>query len=111
MQCTYHLCNNELSGKQRKFCSKSCSTKKGVLTWRKNAKQKAINYLGGSCRKCDYKRCPDALVFHHRDRKEKSFGIAQAMVHIRSWSYIQVELDKCDLLCANCHAETHAGLI
>jgi len=109
MKCSYHLCDNELTGKQRKFCSRNCNSKAGVLAWRERTKHRAIDYLGGSCERCGYKRCKDALEFHHRDSTEKSFSVSKAMVHIRSWEAIRAELDKCDLLCANCHRELHAA--
>ena len=46
-----------------------------------------------------------ALHFHHRNPAEKDFSISGA--HARSWVSISGELDKCDLVCANCHAEIH----
>ena len=54
---------------------------------------------------CGYAKSKRALVFHHRDPKDKKFGIGAG--HSRSWNEIQRELDKCLLLCANCHAEHH----
>ena len=48
-------------------------------------------------------------MFHHLDPELKDFGISGNAN--RSWDKIQVELDKCVLLCANCHSEVHAGIV
>ena len=74
-------------------------------------KHKAVEYKGGKCQKCGYDSCISALEFHHRDAAEKEFGIA--MSYSLSWKKIRKELDKCDMLCANCHRElheTHGGI-
>ena len=68
-------------------------------------KEKAVEYKGGSCVKCGYNKSLRALVFHHRDPHEKNFGIGGN--RCRAWKKIQIELDKCDLLCSNCHDEKH----
>ena len=57
--------------------------------------------------KCGYAKCEAALTFHHREPGSKEFSMAEGGV-TRSWARIQAELDKCDLICANCHAEIHA---
>lgn len=69
---------------------------------------KSIEYKGGACVCCGYNRCSDALHFHHIDPTSKDFQIGGN--HCRSWESIRRELDKCVLLCANCHAEKHAEL-
>lgn len=107
--CAYHLCSNELTGKKIRFCSKKCCVKAKVVAWRKRTKQRAVEYLGGKCLVCGYDRCIEVLEFHHRDPAQKDFGIA-ASGSCRSWDRIQTELDKCDLLCANCHRERHAAI-
>lgn len=71
-------------------------------------KQKAVIYKGGCCFKCGYKRSLRALHFHHRDPKMKEFGVSS--MHCLSWDRIKRELDKCDILCSNCHAELHDEL-
>lgn len=71
---------------------------------RDNVKLQAIAYKGGKCSVCGYDRCIAALEFHHIDPKTKSFGIAQ-QGQTRSWDRVQEELDKCILVCANCHRE------
>lgn len=69
-------------------------------------KKKCIAYKGGSCIKCGYSKYAGALDFHHRDPNQKDFSFSKARRKMWS-SKIEKELDKCDLLCANCHRETH----
>src|SRR5208282_880731 len=83
-----------------------------VLRYQMSRKIKAVNYLGGKCA-CDEEH-PSALQFHHRDPSTKLFNITTK--HLGSpklypWDTVIVpELDKCDLLCANCHFKKHAVL-
>lgn len=76
---------------------------------RKKIKLMAIKYKGGACKKCGYSKCVDALEFHHVDELIKEFGIGRNG-YCTSWEKLKVELDKCDLLCANCHREEHAKM-
>lgn len=77
-----------------------------VIYWRKKAKLKLVEYKGGKCEKCRYDRCVDALEFHHLDPNEKDFSIGG-----KSWSLerLKKEVDKCILICANCHRELHSS--
>jgi len=68
----------------------------------------AIDYKGGKCIVCGYNKCTWALEFHHIDPKEKEFSISDKG-YTRSWDKVKIELDKCVLLCANCHREVEAG--
>jgi hypothetical protein len=79
-----------------------------VIEWRRRLKDKAIDYKGGSCTICGYRKCRSALEFHHLDPSHKDFDWSQKGVS-RAWSKVVVELDKCAMLCANCHREVHAG--
>jgi DNA-binding CsgD family transcriptional regulator len=78
-----------------------------VKNFRQKLKEKAIDYKGGCCEKCGYDRCDSALEFHHLDPKEKDFGIGSYSV--LSWEKVKVELDKCIMVCANCHREIHSN--
>jgi transposase len=78
-------------------------------TWRQKMKEKAVEYLGGKCIVCGYNKCVWALEFHHRDPNEKDFGISQ--YDSLNWDVIRIELDKCDLLCSNCHKEHHHNIL
>jgi len=73
-------------------------------------KKQCVEYLGGQCKICGYKKCYRALEFHHMNPAEKEMGISQANTKYR-FEQLKPELDKCVLLCKNCHAEVHDGLI
>jgi len=47
------------------------------------------------------------LDFHHRDPSTKVMDIAEAQRHGWSIGRIQVEIEKCDIICANCHRKLH----
>lgn len=82
-----------------------------VSVWRKNLKQRAINLFGGKCCVCGYNRCLAALEFHHLDPSKKDFSISQAYANPKKWEYIVKELEKCVLVCSNCHREIHQGIL
>lgn len=96
-------------GKGRKSLSlcKSCHNKNTIDRGRSN-RLTYIDYKGGKCQKCGYNRCVDALDFHHVEAEHKD----PTFPSIRYWGLEKAksELDKCVLLCSNCHRETHAGL-
>ncbi len=87
-------------------CSK-CMTA-AVTKHRQKLKLKAIEYKGGKCESCEYKKSVWALQFHHTDPGKKDFTVGQSFT--TKWERIQPELDKCILLCSNCHAELHERL-
>ena len=67
-----------------------------------------IKYKGGACAHCGYDKFYGALTFHHLDPSMKRYEWKQMkFLHRRT---IRKELDKCILLCNNCHAEEHAKL-
>lgn len=70
----------------------------------------AIEYKGGRCQLCGYNKYQGALDLHHIDRYQKEFSISDNG-HSRSWERVKRELDKCILVCANCHREVEAGII
>ena len=89
----------------KRFRCKKCNTD-AVIKRRKTVKIKAVEYKGGCCQKCGYDKCISALEFHHLDPNQKDFHISKSG-HSRSWERVKNELDKCVLLCSNCHKETH----
>ena len=54
---------------------------------------------------------PVVLHFHHRDSREKKCRIADLVNGASAIATIQQEIDKCVVLCANCHMRVHAGTV
>lgn len=75
--------------------------------YRLKNKIKAVKYLGDCCKICKLSFPYAVYDFHHRNPLEKDFHPAAILA--RNWEFIQRELDKCDLLCANCHRIVHHG--
>lgn len=70
------------------------------LRWIQARRNKAIEYLGSSCVTCG---STDSLEFDHKVRELKAANIATLLS--RKWEVLKAELDKCQLLCSNCHLE------
>lgn len=116
-------CIKLLQTKECEICGKEFQTNSGVRKYcydcspfykhgetnpsdiRKAMKTRAIEIKGGKCEKCGYDKCLGALHFHHKNPEQKSFSLSDNVFH--SWSEWLLELEKCELLCANCHAEAH----
>ncbi len=94
---------------RRKYKDRKEYLIKAVYARRKKVRVMAVRYKGGSCSQCGYNRCIDALEFHHIDPAQKDFNIS-SKGYTRSWERVQEELDKCIIICANCHRELHAKL-
>ena len=75
-----------------------------VLKKHRDLKKRAVEYKGGRCEVCGYAKSVAALDFHHVDPSQKDFAISSK---VGKWDRIKQELDKCRLLCANCHREEH----
>ena len=117
MKKTCEICGNifetKPKGSSRKYCFIcSLEIKKGetAITYiRKAIKYQLIKYKGGRCERCGYDKNVDALCFHHIDPATKSFEISNyAYFTIRPMEEYYQEVDKCELLCLNCHAEEHS---
>ena len=81
---------------------KSCHNKK-IIQKRQNLLRVARELLGNKCSICGYNKCNAALEFHHTT-KDKEFNIAGARF---GWKKLKDEINKCILLCSNCHREHH----
>lgn len=95
---------NKPGVKQKKF--------KGAQLRILKIKQQAVKYKGGKCNICGYNKCITALEFHHINPSEKNIKFNSRGIDRRvAFEVLKKELDKCILLCANCHRETHANAI
>jgi hypothetical protein len=111
--CTCKICGRlyEYDRSKRSNNTATKCSKCTVQKWRKTKKIKAIEYKGGKCEMCGYNKCVAALEFHHLDPNTKEFEIGN---NTFSWNRNKQELDKCILVCANCHREIehcNAGFI
>jgi predicted HNH restriction endonuclease len=80
---------------------------------RRELKRKCVKHLGGECLHCGLQYTPCNLPifdFHHRNPDEKEFTIGHGL-HAETWEKVKAELEKCDLLCANCHRLVHTRYI
>ena len=108
----------ERTNRRKIYCSSHCQNKQkdrirksnaeSVVTWRQRAKKRAVEYKGGKCINCGYCKCIRALKFHHIDSTKKDFTISAVS---KAWDKLKAELDKCLLVCGNCHDEIHEGLL
>ncbi len=96
----------DCNGILRQFRCKKCKQKmqtdhrKEVAMMVKEVKRAA---------KCKICNCQDfrCLVFHHRNPEEKEFLVSQATMQGLCVKRIMEEIEKCDVLCANCHTILH----
>ena len=87
--------------KYRGYC-KDCANK--IERERYQKKKKFIESQKHKCAKCGEDRVY-ILDFHHIDKNKKDFTIGK--IKKGNLDLIQEEIDKCIVLCANCHREFH----
>lgn len=110
-------CNKEFElqqqgsgGSNRIFCYDCMPSNSNRAIRNKQRYDLLVNYsnklkLERGCDKCGYNKCAKALEWHHPDAdKDKD---PASLLHISLDKYM-AEVDKCILLCANCHREEHS---
>lgn len=117
-----NLLNSSLSDikKELNKCKLLCANCHGELHFnneingeyteqRRYNKKMFVDYKGCECSKCGYNKNNISLSFHHKNPNEKVFefgGFRTKLTTIKDLdNYLVEELDKCDLLCNNCHME------
>ena len=108
------ICQQKFLNKQktRQYCY-TCIPEGLPDYERQKAKQRAfkhylVKYKGGKCEICGYNKCEGALEFHHKNPQEKDIEISKWNFNYNlDISTFLKEVDKCMLLCANCHREQH----
>lgn len=92
-----------------RHADEAAASRHRVVELRRETKRRAIASFGGVCGSCAAAYPPAALEFHHPDASTKEFAISDDGIY-RRWEKVQKELESCVMLCANCHAEIHAGV-
>ena len=85
---------------KEKSCSKIKQRKKEIKEWFSNYKTNL------KCEICSENH-PATIQFHHIDPKEKELEISLAINNGWSINKILSEINKCQVLCANCHFKLH----
>ena len=114
MNC--QTCQKNLTGKQTKFCSSSCKQKFNNIKHQNYEKQqekgkdrkiKLMESKGGKCSSCGYDKNYAGLCFHHLDPTKKELKLTIRQFSNNTLDKLKKEVDKCILLCHNCHMELH----
>lgn len=108
---TTRTCSKCNTVKPEKFFNKSNQTyckmcnSEYVSARHNQLKKDCVEYCGGECLICGNKKI-EQLCFHHLDPTQKEFAIGKITTH-KKFENSKSELDKCALLCHNCHREIH----
>ena len=105
-------CGKKLQGKQKLYCSSKCKNNQlqsYIAQQARGLKRKLaiIQKFGGKCSICGYNKNLSALTFHHKDPKNKEFKLDLRSLSNRKQEPIDKEVQKCILVCCNCHHELH----
>lgn len=90
-------------GNKRTICGR-CHNQYTIRNGR-SKKLKVIEYKGGKCEHCGFKGPSVCFDLHHVDPKQKDKKFAAYLNW--TWERIKKEVDKCQLLCSNCHRVEH----
>jgi hypothetical protein len=105
-KCKYHLCKSKVlvTDENLGLCSKSCQYKMKAIDKKQETKEAIYKYMGSKCVRCETED-QRVFCFHHVDPSQKKFNIS-AKMNLK-FDLLKIELDKCIILCENCHAIVH----
>jgi len=108
------VCGKKLNWRNKSGMCQECKppakTQSEIISEHRRRRKKAlVEYKGGKCERCGYDRYIGALGFHHIDPSTKSFSLSSSGT-TKSWERDKAEVDKCILVCYNCHLEIHAEM-
>ena len=108
-------CNAEIkSGVRKKYCDECSEKRKKKHSYNSSIKRMIRNRefikeckQDKQCEICGYNKYTEILDFHHKDKKEKIEGVSNLMKTLKNLETIKSEIEKCMVLCPNCHRELH----
>jgi hypothetical protein len=121
-KCKKHIPTEEFTKDSRRWSGvsqicKPCALLHAKKYYKRTQKKytakkiKAVLYLGNKCASCGQENLPIcSFTFHHRNPEEKDSDLGEFLTR-NDWDSMRKELDKCDLLCFNCHQIIHHGII
>ena len=89
-----------------KECKRTVCNSCTVSKRRWKSKLELIAKLGGKCQRCGFVGHPGSYHFHHKDPSKKLFEINANKLLTKDRIS---EINKCELLCANCHCVEHSN--
>ena len=101
--------NGQRGGQNRIYCYEClpvCSdrTERNRARYRLFKKMSDNIKLTRGCDRCGYNKCAGALEWHHPGTDKDKDPSSLLSVSMEAY---QAEIEKCELLCANCHREVH----
>ena len=99
----------QINARSREYLKSHPQMIEHYKNYRKKIRQDFLSLYkkGKSCAFCGYNKYPEILQFHHKDKKEKAFNIANKVRTASALKKVKAEIDKCILLCPNCHNWLH----
>lgn len=77
--------------------------------WQRNNRKKIVAYVrekkSAPCTDCGIQYAPHIMQFDHLDASMKSYTIGSITQKVSSFDTIDREIAKCEIVCANCHAD------
>lgn len=95
--------------RQKEWCQKkTAQLGRHPLTHKREIRKRwLLDLIGGVCQGCGYQRCQKNLAFHHL--ADKTTGTSGGFLQ-QNLAVVVAEVEKCVLLCHNCHGEVHDGM-
>lgn len=95
------------NGKSTRSICKECEKQRAVENY--NKLMEYLRSLKTKCSRCGYSKNPAALEYHHPDQNKEANVTRLARIHLspNQLAKLHTEIEKCELLCANCHREEH----
>lgn len=109
-----HCCKSPVPSSLRKngnrFCSQKCRKNSAQISTKNRRKKISDEFSsfkqGIGCKRCGFCECGACLDFHHKDPLSKITRLSAGL-----WRYspnkFKTEMEKCVLLCKNCHYRIH----
>ena len=94
-----------MNGNRRHSWCKECHRENVKNKYKEN--RDWVNTLKDKCSICGYNKNKAALEFHHPDNNKECNVNSLAKRAIKNRERVLKEIEKCELLCANCHREIH----
>ena len=97
-----------------KVCTNVTKSKRAVRNYREWMLHLIPAHLGIeklTCSRCEYNKSVVAMEFHHTNPEEKIKMISALVREVSPWGdnlhRVYDEVDKCEIICSNCHREEH----